>query len=438
MPADAAAADFFGYSVALSGRTALVGAPVNGVSRPGAAYVFARSGGAWTQQQKLQAADGDGSDDFGASVALSADTAAVGAPLDDGGRGSGYVFTRAGVLWTPQSKLSYGGVTTAHFAEALALDGDTLVAGAPYDDVPPLVATGAAFVFVRSGVAWSQQQRLTAAGGAGEGRFGSALALSGDTVVAGAWSADTPAGAQTGAAYVFTRASGAWSEQCKLTAADGAADDRFGAAVALSGTTALAGATYHATVPRWRAGAAYAYVRSGACWSAQQQLAGRDNAGGDYFGVALALDGDTLAAGAWLDDTPAGDASGAVVVYTRTAGGWSEQQKLAVTDGERYDSFGDALALDGDTLVAGAPEQDDGADDDVGAAYVFVRSGDVWTLQQKLTPSDGAAAETYFGTALALSGDTLAAGAWGDDTPAGFSTGSAYVFVRAGALWSEQ
>ncbi|MSQ08671.1 MAG: hypothetical protein EXR44_05165, partial [Dehalococcoidia bacterium] len=189
----------------------------------------------WTQQQKLTASDGAANDFFGYSVAVSGDTAVVGAWGDDSAKGSAYVFTRSGSTWTQQQKLTASdGAAIDYFGYSVAVSGDTAVVGAYGDDS----YKGSAYVFTRSGSTWTQQQKLTASDGAANDYFGGSVAVSGDTAVVGAYGDDS----EKGSAYVFTRSGSTWTQQQKLTASDGAANDFFGWSVAVSGDTAVVGA----------------------------------------------------------------------------------------------------------------------------------------------------------------------------------------------------
>ncbi|MGQ0801789.1 MAG: FG-GAP repeat protein [Pseudomarimonas sp.] len=243
MAGDGAASDGFGSSVALSVSTALVGAV--GDNNQGAAYVYTRSGSDWTQQAKLMAGDGAAGDEFGISAALSGDTAVVGAWLDDIGtsdRGSAYVYTRNGSTWTQQAKLTAGdGTTSDRLGLSVALSGSTALVGAHFDDIGTNENQGSSYVYSRSGSSWTQQAQLTSGDGAANDRFGIAVALFGDTALVGAHLDDIGASDQ-GAAYVYTRSGSTWTLQDKLTPFDGEANDEFGHSVALSGDTALIGA----------------------------------------------------------------------------------------------------------------------------------------------------------------------------------------------------
>jgi len=354
---DAADGDFFGVggAVALSGDSAIVGAYGKN-SAQGAAYVFTRAGAAWAQQAKLVASDAADGDDFGRAVALSADTAVVGAPARNSRQGAAYVFARVGATWTQQAALTASDAADdSVFGGALALDGDTLVVGAKGGNA----GRGAAYVFTRSGATWTQQAELTAGDAANVDAFGGAVALSADTAVVGA----PQKSVNQGAAYVFTRAGAAWTQQAKLTEeADAANGDFFGTSVAASGDAALVGA-YGEDVGH---GAAYVFARAGATWTRQATLAATDAAAGDRFGGAVALDGEAAVVGAYGKES----LQGAAYVFSRdgSTSTWSQQAKLAETDGANGDQFGGSVATSGGTTLVGAG----GRNALQGAAYVFV------------------------------------------------------------------
>jgi hypothetical protein len=253
---------------------------------------------------------------------------------------------------------------------------------------------------------WTQQQQLLAADGAAGDTFGISVGIDAGTIVVGAYQDDTAGGADSGSAYVFTESGGTWSQQQKLTAADAAGGDGFGVAAAISGGTVLAGAFHDDTVAGTDAGSLYFFSRNGAVWSQAQQVYQTDqDARGDTFGTAVSLDGETLLIGAPQDDV-AGVNAGAAYVFVRNGTSWTLQQKLTAADLGADDRFGYAVGLLGNTLVVGAPQHDGGAFGDAGAVYVSTRSGTNWTLQQTLTAGDSAAND-YFGTAVALGDGTV-------------------------------
>ena len=291
--------DEFGYSVAISGSgsTAVVGAPQRG--GPGAAYVFVRSGTAWSQQAKLTASDARGPVSFGRSVAISGSTVVVGAPNKSGGDGAAYVFVRSGTAWSQQAKLTRA-ATDTQFGTSVAISGSTVVASAPSGG-----GAGTAFVFVRSGTAWSRQATLTSSDSGDEFGRSVVISASGSTVVVGA----PVAGGEAGAAYVFVRSGTAWSQQAKLTSSDAAPSAWFGYSVAISGSTALLGA-FSANDDD---GAAYQAVRSGTVWSVaplnHNQSVGPD----EEFGWSVAISGSTALVGAPL--APEREAPGVAYVF---------------------------------------------------------------------------------------------------------------------------
>jgi hypothetical protein len=251
-----------------------------------------------------------------------------------------------------------------------------------------------------------------------------ALAPAVAVVVSACATHDSPADPATSVATSPLKAS-AWPQQKKLLASDGAAGDNLGRSAAVSGDTAVVGAWLADGLVK-DSGVAYAFVRIGGGWTQQQKLVAFDGAYADYFGYAVSVSGDTAAVGAF------GAYAGAVYVFARTAGSWSLQQKLVAPDGESKDWLGYSVAVDGDRLIAGAPQ----GMTKPGAAYVFVRTGATWALEQKLVAPD-AAPWDLFGRAVGLSGATAVVGADGDDDKGDLS-GSAYVFVRNGSAWSQQ
>ncbi len=324
---------------------------------------------------------------------------------------------------------------------ALSADGNTALIGAPLKKVGSNIAQGAAYVFVRSGTTWSQQTTpsLLASDGATNDEFGYAVALSGDgnTALIGAYAKNVGSNTYQGAAYVFVRSGTTWSQQTtpSLLASDGAGSDLFGWSVALSadGDTALIGASGKSSDK----GAAYVFVRSGTTWSQQTtpSLLANNGAANDLFGasVALSADGNTALIGAYFKNSN----KGAAYVFVRSGTVWSQQTtpSLLASDGAAGDRFGYAVALsaDGTTALIGAYSKSSLK----GAAYIFVRSGTTWSQQTtpSLLASDGAAGDSFgYAVALSADGNTALIGASGKNS----YKGAAYVFVRSGTTWSQQ
>jgi uncharacterized delta-60 repeat protein len=423
---DAGASDAFGFSVAISGDTAVIGAPNqvdenNGI-RPGAAYVFVRNGPTWSQQAYLKASNVDpteNADAFGASVAIYGDTIVVGAWGEDS--------DATGVNGNQNNNNSY--------------------------------QSGAVYVFVRSGTTWTQQAYLKAStNGAGDS-FGRSVAVSGDTLVVGANyeqsnatgvngnQADNSLGF-AGAAYVFTRSGTVWSQQAYLKASNTGPDDRFAESVAIAGDTVVVGAAgedSNATGMNGNqsdnsatdSGAAYVFVRSGTTWTQQAYLKASNTGSGDRFGESVAVSGDTVAVGANGEASNAAGvngnqadnsatAAGAGYVFTRSGTTWTQQAYLKASNAGSLDGFGASVAVSGDTVAVGANgeasnatgvngNQADNSLPGAGAAYVFTRSGTTWTQQAYLKASNTGSLDG-FGASVAVSGDTAVIGASGEDS----------------------
>jgi FG-GAP repeat len=336
------------------------------------------------------------------------------------------------LITVQQAKLvASDGEAFDRFGISVALSGNTAVIGADRDDDKGTDA-GAAYVFVRSGTSWTQQAKLTAADGAANDNFGFAVALSGDTALVGSiFNSEVASGA--GAAYIFVRSGTSWTQQAKLTAADAHSADHLGLTVALSGDTALV-ATTDTDDNGDRSGSAYVFVRSGTSWTQQAKLLPADGAERDQFGISATISGDTAIVGAYGDDDLA-NSSGSAFVFVRSGTSWSQQAKLLPDDGQEGDQFGVSVAVAGDTALVGANLDDDNGTDS-GSAYVFVRSGTSWSQQAKLLAADGQEGDN-FGFSVALLGDTALLGA-PDDSDLGAESGSAYVFVRSGTAWTQQ
>ena len=359
------------------------------------------------------------------------------------------------------------------FSANIALSGDTLAVGTPYEDGDATSTAaspnngaanaGAVYIFTRSGSSWSQQAYLKASNAGAGDEFGRAVALSGDTLVVGAAFEDgdvtsTAASpndnaASAGAIYVFTRSGSSWSQQAYLKASNAEANDQFGSAVDVDADTLVVTATFEdgdatSTVGSPNnnaadAGAAYVFTRSGSSWSQQAYLKAGNAESTDEFGQSVALYEDTIAASTRLEDGDAASTAGspnnnaanagAAYVFTRSGSSWSQQAYLKASNAEANDQFGYAIGLDGNSLVVGAFAEDGDASStagspnnnaaNAGAVYAFTRSGSNWTQQLYIKASN---AETLdkFGDRVAISGDVVAVGSFHEDGDASSTAGS--------------
>lgn len=438
------------------------------------------------QQAYLKASNTNGNDQFGRSVAVSGDTVVVGAPFEDssatgvnghqanGGAtdsGAAYVFVRNETTWSQQAYLKASNTEAAdHFGWSLAVSGDTAVVGAPGEDSGATGvdgdqtdntarSAGAAYIFVRSGSSWSQQAYLKASNTDGNDQFGSSVAVSDDTVVVGALGESSSAsgvdGSQSdnnaplaGAAYAFIRSGTTWSQQAYLKASNTESIDSFGSAVALSGDTAAVGARFEdsgatgvdgdeADNNAPSAGAAYVFIRSGTVWSQQAYLKASNTDMNDQFGASISVSGDTVLVGARLEDSSETGANGlqfdnsaadagAAYVFVRSGTIWSQQAYLKASNTDAIDLFGGSVSVSGDTAVVGAHLEDssatgvdghqaDNSANDAGAAYVFVRSGTTWSQRAYLKALNTDASDS-FGASVAVSAATVVVGAAFEDS----------------------
>lgn len=333
-------------------------------ANPVLALLLAATGAtdAGAQTLRLGAASAGPAAEFGYAAALQGERVVNGSPGESAQSGAVYVHDCVAGQCAPAVRIVAGDLAAGHlFGSALALSGATLAIAAPGQ------SPAAVYVFVHDGAAWLQQARIAAPDGALSAGFGRALAVDGDRLVIGA----DRAASLAGAVYVYTRSGTAWSLQARLTALDAAAGDRFGSSLALSGDSALVGAPYRAgALPGSHArGAAYVFAYSAGAWVQQARLGAATAADGDSFGLAVALDGDRAAIGA-----PLATGSGRVQVFERAGGTWAEQAQLGAVDGVPGDRFGWAVELDGADLVVGAPFAMAGC----GASYRFRRTGAAW------------------------------------------------------------
>ncbi len=318
------------------------------------------------------------------------------------------------------------------FAEAVAIDGDTMVIGSGSHDHGGGSSNGGAYVFARStpgGSDWTEVTEVLAGDSAAGWIFGRSVGVSGDTIVVGAPGATAGAISDAGAAYVFQRDHGGadtWGQVVKLVATSPSSGDEYGYGVAIDGDTIVVGAFCRSDVTGC-AGAAWVYDRDqgGAdTWGQVGELRAADGAAGDWFGATLDISGDRVVVGAWWDDP-----SGSAYVFERDNGGvgaWGEKSKLVSTDAQALAKFGFRVAIDGIFIVVGAPYEDNPGNES-GAAYVFSRII-TWVQQDKLTPADVEASD-HFGSAVAICGTAIAVGAPGDRNRDNLSSGSAYLFT---------
>jgi len=478
MASDGASGDFFGCAVSISGdgSTALVGA--NGVDvasyGEGAAYIYEKVNGTWTQRAKLMASDGAPNDYFGGAVSISSDgsTALVGAySVDDGtstDEGAAYIYEKVNGTWTERAKLTASdGVQNDYFGGAVSISGDgsTVLVGANGVDDGTSYYEGAAYIYEKPGGGWTTTStytaKLTTSEGAYGDLFGSSVSISSDgsTALVGAYSVDDGTSMHEGAAYIYEKPGGGWmttsTYTAKLTASDGAQEDYFGQSVSISGdgSTALVGAHGVDDGTSTSVGAAYIYEKPGGGWTTTStytaKLTASDGAQGDQFGRFLTISGDgsTALVGAYLVDDGTSTNEGAVYIYEKPGGGWTTtstyKDKLTASDGAQGDQFGRFLTISGDgsTALVGAYLARDDTSTSVGAAYIYEKSYFVDYAENKIVGSD-LGAYYYFGYSVSISNDGSTAlvgssGYDGGDPTNAANRGSAYIFEIVNGTWTQ-
>jgi len=359
--------DWFGSAVAIEGSIAVIGARMDddiGLAS-GSAYVFQKDLSGWTQQQKLLANDGAEGDKFGRSVAVSGNYVIASAHQDDNSTGSAYIFFNDGSSWLEQMKVTASDAdSNDSFGVSVGISGDYAIVGASenldFDD-----SSGSAYIFLRSGTTWTEQAKLGASDAGLDDRFGRSCAISGDYAVVGAFG-DDDFGSASGSAYIFRRDGTTWVEEAKLLPSDGTVDDHFGIAVAISGDYVVIGAY---TAGGDSAGAAYIFKRDVSGWVEQAKLLPADPGEGDEFGFSVGITPGVAVVGARLDDDN-GDATGAAYIFKEDGSNWMESNKLVGSDADSGDEFGMHVAISSTDAIIGAPFAR-GDVDSAGAAYIY-------------------------------------------------------------------
>jgi len=434
IPADNAGSDSFGFSIAISGNTAVVGAPYdddNG-SNSGSAYVFVHDGENWVEDDKLTASDGVPYDAFGYDVDIDGDTILVGSPASGFGRddpGAAYVYRYDGANWVEEDKISASdGTANNAFGSIVALSGDTAVVGVPDNDAANDL--GKVYVYRYNGASsWNEEAMLLVPDDTAQvpfgASFGESIAVQGDSILVGAYRGFDADGNRVGTVYAY-RYNGidTWVREAKLAPAIPAPTynylQHFGRSIALQDDVALIGA--RGGVLSSYLGAAHVFFYDGVEWVEQDTITTSDPSAGDRFGESVGLAGSTALVADVRSDGRDED-SGAVYLFDPVP-----DATLTAFDGEQYDEFGRSVAISGDTALVGAPGEDDGGSR-AGAAYFFWYDGLNWLDDDKFPGGTDEA----FGTSVALEGDTAVVGAAGGETEAG----ALVVYDYVGDAWTQ-
>lgn len=332
----------------------------------------------------------------------------------------------------PQNKLlPSDGSAHDEFGVSVGISGNTVVVGSIYDDDLGGDA-GSAYVFVEDNGVWTEQAKLMAKDAKPGDYFGISVAIAGDRIMVGAAEAGTN-GLRTGAVYVYERTNKQWTLVQKLTPAAGSQNDYFGYALALEGDVAVIGAPQTDAVA-YDSGAAYVFRYDGAQWNEHDKIWPATGGTYGFFGGAVALFGTTALIGQWDDGS--GQDMGSVFAYKENAGSWVVQEELMASDRDMGDTFGFSVAVYGNKAFIGAPFRD--ADcANAGAVYVFGRYNEDWCEEQIIVPEDKNAAQA-FGSSVAIFGNMATIGSYWDEDNGDYS-GSAYAYQYddTDKLWAE-
>ncbi len=377
---DATANMQLGFRLAMHGDTLVLGT----LHPPNGAYVFTRSGGVWTETQKLVGNDSVAGDYFGQHVGISGDMLAIGSARHDdtfADSGSVYIYKNISGTWTQIQKLSASDAATDdRFGSAIHMSGGTLmVQSLRDDDVAP--DAGSVYVFNKSGDVWTQTQKLVPPDIASNDSFGYNIKIEGDTAFISAYLQDG-AGADSGAVYVYKKIAGTWTQIQKLTGSDTAAGDQFGTRIDSYGSTLVIGASYNLGK-----GAAYIFKNNNGTWSEVQKIVPTDSVNGDLFGAGIKINRGLLYIGSAGNDGSLSN-TGAVYIYSIQNGVWSQVKKLIASSSVADDTFGRDIVADDTMAIIASYKTDTEAGIDSGAAYVFSASTaetDI-TLQDEVRP----------------------------------------------------
>ena len=425
---DGAPGNFFGRGLGLDNDRLLIGAPGDDEAGPdvGAVYYLTRENATWDEVEKINGEFGSAGRFAGIAVSLHGDRALV------GGNASAVVYAWSNDQWLEEGELADAGGVEFNSSVSVSLDNDRALVGDALDsEAGPLA--GAAFLFHHDGVAWNLEQKLQADELASDGQgfeyFGWSVSLDGDRALIGAFR-DEANGVRAGAAYVFHRELGSWSQEARLSDPAGVLLDLFGTSVSLDGDRALVGAPQSSFGGESDgSGLAHFFVRGETGWEFEQTVTASDEAAEDQFGWSVSLDGSRALVGAYLADAGDTDA-GAAYVFRNSEGGWTEEQKLVAANPSSGAEMGISVSLQGDLALVGSREigglVTPGQQTGPGSARLFSWQDGQWRLDTRIAAEDGEVGER-FGSSVSLGGKRILLGAPGDDDR-GQISGSAYLY----------
>jgi hypothetical protein len=395
-PSDGEDSHEFGEAVSIHGDTVVIGANnhvVNGNNSQGVVYILQRHQGGsdnWGEVVNFTASDLEEWDSFGISVSISGDTVAVGAYLADtattSDAGAVYIYERnlgGSDNWGLVKKIVASDPDEqAGFGYCVSIHGDTIVVGASRVDSSPWTDFGAVYIYQRNfggSDNWGEVKKIMASDGGGADYFGFSVSINDDTLAVGAEGDDNGIYSNQGSAYIFQRDEGGadnWGEVTKMTPSDGGSEDNFGHSISISGDTVVVGSLHETVDGNSDQGSAYIFQRDEGGvdnWGEIAHLIASDGEADDVFGDSVSINGDSVVIGAPGDDFEDED-EGSVYVYNRNQGSgnnWDLIEKITISDGDRFDWFGQAVSIDDRTFIVGAYGDEVNGTSYIGTAYLY-------------------------------------------------------------------
>lgn len=468
---DRAVDDVFGMSVAISGNYAIVGAYMededalgeNSLSSAGSAYILFNDNGIWQEMQKITASDRAADDQFGWSVAISGDYAIVGASMEDedalgenslGAAGSAYIFYNNNGIWQQVQKLTASDRALYDcFGWSVSISDDYAIVGSVYNDTDASGENyrsnaGSAYIFYNNNGIWQQIQKVTASDRALDDHFGFSVAISGDYAIVGARYEDHDASGEiyrsaAGSAYVYYNNNGIWQQAQKITASDRSMEDHFGFSVAISGNYVIVGARYEdhdasGENYRYLAGSAYIFYNNNGTWQQVQKIVASDRTFEDLFGTSVSISGNYIIVGANGQDMDVSgenylSVAGSAYIFYNNNGIWQQVQKITAFNRAAGDQFGYSVAISGDHSIVGAYGDDEDASDEntlsqAGSAYIF-KAAIPNITDQPINQSDVCPNSTV---QLSLAGDNIEMYQWQES----LDSGNSFMDITNGSVYS--
>jgi FG-GAP repeat len=346
--------DNFGRAVSISGNYAIVGTAHDDVganTNQGSASIYQWDGSSWVLMQKITDATGAAGDYFGISVSISGSYAIVGAYADDVGantaQGSASIYQWNGTAWVLMNKITDAtGADSDFFGYSVSISGIYAIVGAYGDDVGGNVSQGSASIYQWNGIDWVLMQKITDATGAAGDRFGYSVFISGSYAIVGAYTDEVGANTDQGSASIYQRFISNWTLDQKITDATGVAGDRFGYSVSISGNYAIVGAYSDDVGANANQGSASIYQRIGSIWELMQKVTDASGAANDFFGSSVSISGNYAIVGAILDAVGSNTGQGSAIIYQRVGMGWQKLQYITDPGGNSNDTMGESVSID--------------------------------------------------------------------------------------------